>query len=165
MPWEWDHFRQQHLPNGSDTNSSAAEFTIHALHAEQDSQAEAGATGFNLSEEIVEIEDAAAILQELDHLQDRPIILLDSLIHFDLADAGVTDVQSQGYQFMLQHCEVLNTTAMVKKYQQDRWSFTDPWARLATQHEPIDVIERPARLKKGHLHRHLHISSHHGTAQ
>ena len=162
LPWEWHHFQQQHLVNATSDNATtptAADVTVHALHAEQEPKAEAGAPGFNLVDHIVELKSTSQELQQLEDLTDRPVLLLNSLVHLDLTNATDFEEQSRQYHKMVEHCNLLNTTAMIMKYDLQSWNFNGPSLAMNTQHEPSDIAMMPSRLRKGNFHRHFHSAT------
>ena len=82
LPWEYNHVRsQQHV----EANSS----TIYAVHDKGAEHAAGDAVEeghFALAQHVVEI-DAATEAETLQPLQDRPLLLLDNLVHVLLQKA------------------------------------------------------------------------------
>ena len=144
LPWEYNHLRsQQHTKQNTST--------IHAVH---DTQAEYAAgdavveSHFALAQHIVEV-DAGAEAETLKPLQDRPVLLLDSLVHVGFPE-GMSK-QRQNYDIFWQKCTVLDTAAYTAVYNLDGNEGAEPMADLGLSH-------RPARLSRGRLHQHDHVS-------
>ncbi len=163
LPWEWQHFQQQHLGNSStdDATSNATDITLHALHAEQAADAGVAEAGFNIAHHVVEI-NGADDLSELKSLSTQPILFLDTFVHVDFESLTRVRGQSEAYQSLLGMCDLLNTTAMSHKYSFDSWDFAS-WHDLTIMDEPgvkASVAERPQDLKQGKLVSRLHHTGH-----
>ena len=163
LPWEWQHFQQQHLGNSStdDATSNATDITLHALHAEQAADAGVAEAGFNLSHHVVEIHGVDDLLG-LKSLSNQPILFLNTLVHVDSESLTSVRRQSDAYQSLLGMCDLLNTTAMSHKYSFDSWDFAT-WHGLEILDGPsvkASVADRPQDLKKGKLVSRLHHTGH-----
>lgn len=120
--------------------------TIHAVH---DSHIEQDAGGaweeedhFMLASHIVEIDTATEVATS-QQLQDKPILLLDNLVHAVFPN----DTQSDHDMFR-QQCIVLNITAYAAVFDADgNNNSAKPMADLGLPHQP-------ARIRRGSLHRH-----------
>lgn len=163
LPWEWQHFQQQHLGNSSrdDATSNATDITLRALHAEQAVDAGVAEAGFNLAQHVVEI-NGADDLPGLKSLSNQPILFLDTLVHVDFESLTRVRRQSEAYQSLLGMCDLLNTTAMCHKYSFDSWNFAT-WQGLKIMDGPsvkANVAERPQDLKQGKVVSRLHHTCH-----
>lgn len=163
LPWEWQHFQQQHLGNSftDDATSNATDITLHALHAEQAADAGVAEAGFNLAHHVVEINGADDLLG-LKSLSNQPILFLDSLVHVDFESFMRIRRQSEAYQSLLGMCDLLNTTAISHKYSFDSWNFAS-WHGLDIMDGPsvkASVADRPQDLQKGKLVSRLHHTDH-----
>lgn len=132
---------QQHIePNTS---------TIYAVHDEGAEHAAGDAAEedhFALAQHVVEI-DAATEAETLQSLQDRPLLLLDNLVHV-LFTEGMAK-QKQEYEKFWQECIVLDTAAYTAVYSLDGNEHAKPMADLGLSH-------RPARLSRGRVHQRGH---------
>ncbi|DBA88882.1 TPA: hypothetical protein ACH3X2_000126 [Trebouxia sp. C0005] len=160
LPWEWQHFQQQHRGNSStdDATSIASEIT---LHAEQAAGAGVAEAGFNLVHHVVEI-NGADDPPGLKSLSNQPILFLDTLVHVDFESLTRVRRQSEAYQSLLGTCDLLNTTAMTHKYSFDSWNFAT-WQGLKIMDGPsvkANVADRPQDLKKGKLVNRLQHTGH-----
>ena len=161
LPFEWHHFQQQHTGNASQGNSpkNMSQVTLHALHAETD--AAASEKGFELLEKIVDIVSLDE-LQGPASLEDEPVLFLDSLVHIDLGALPGAESRAQSFESAFKECTLLNTTAIVNRYSPETW---DDFGGFAlSQPEGARLAHKPARLRKGRIHRHLHIEDHHQTS-
>ena len=142
LPWEYNHMRsQQHI----EVNSS----TIHAVHDELAEHAPGDAAEedhFALARHVVEI-DAATEAETLHPLQDRPVLLLDNLVHVVFPED--MSKQKQEYEKFWQECIVLDTAAYTAVFNLDGNEQFKPMADLGLSH-------RPARLSRGRLHQRGH---------
>ena len=163
LPFEWHHFQQEHMGNESDSEGlgslNTTAVTLHALHAGGESDVPGLQEGFGLANQIVEIESLDE-LQGLGDLADHPYVFLDSLIHLDLKKEALTgsEQDAQSYQSAFQLCALLNTTAILNRYNIETWN--DNGGLPVLKPEGADLPHKPARLKKGRIHRHLHIIGH-----
>ena len=144
LPWEYNHMRcQQHI----ESNFSI----IHALH---DGYAEHAAGDvveeghFALARHVIEI-NAATEPEGLQQLQDKPVLLLDSLVHVNFPED--MPKQQQDYSKFCQKCTLLDTAAYIGVFDLDGNEGATPMSGLGLSH-------RPARLKRGRLHQHNHAS-------
>lgn len=151
LPWEWDHFRQQQLGNAQHGNHSFDEHTLHAVHAEGNSGSAKVQTGFNLTEQVVEIDSKEAV-EEAAAFTGKPLVLLDSLVHIDMGLAN--QKQQNSFDRLQQECRVLNTTEMLTKYDDINWSLLA--GRLPELYDKLHVA---LRLRSGKLHRRRHSNS------
>lgn len=157
LPFEWHHFQQQRMGNASEGSSTwnMSEVTLHALHADTD--AAASEKGFDMLEEIVELVSLDE-LQGLASLEDEPVLFLDSLIHIDLEALAGAEPHAQSFESAFKECTLLNTTAIVSRYNVETWDDFGGFALM--QPEGAHLAHKPARLRKGRIHRHLHIEGH-----
>lgn len=119
---------------------------IHAVHDSHNEQDGNGAVEeenhFMLADNIMEI-DTAAEVATLHQLQDKPILLLDNLVH-----AVFPNDTESGHDMFWQQCIVLNTTAYTAVFDVDgNMNSAKPMVGLGLPHQP-------ARLRRGSLHRH-----------
>ena len=162
LPWEWHHFQQRHLGNGTGTGGAMSashlnDITIRAVYGENEREASQAETGFNLTEHVVEIDAGADELQDWDNLAERPILFLDSLVHVNLESLDGAQEQSEADQVMQQECAIMNVTVVVQKYDLDSWNFGDSLKFRMTPQEAVTAY-KPESLRKGKLHRHVHLS-------
>ena len=142
LPWEYNHLcSQQRIQQNTST--------IHAVHDEQAEHAAEDAveeSHFALARHIVEI-DAGAEAETLKLLQDRPVLLLDSLVHVGFP-RGMSE-QRQSYDNFAQNCIVLDTAGYTAVFNLDGNEGAEPMADLGLSH-------RPARLSRGRLRQRSH---------
>ena len=125
--------------------------TVHAVHDEQGEHAAGDAveeSHFALARHIVEI-GAGAETETLKPLQDRPVLLLDSLVHVGFPE-NMTE-KRQKYDTFWQQCIVLDTAGYTAIFNLDGNEGAEPMADLGLSH-------RPARLSRGRLHQRGHDS-------
>jgi len=122
-------------------------------------EAAAAETGFNLTDHVIEI-DSVDELQGLDSLADQPIVFLDSLVHVDWDSLVGFEQKAESYHSLLERCTLLNTTAITEKYTPDTWRFGTFGSLRIVGGAVVDIAEKPQRLKKGKLHRRLHVAGH-----
>ena len=162
MPWEWLHFQQQHHQDNSSAaglNSSTADITLHAVHAEHEGNAAVAEPGYNLTQHVVEINHTDE-LKVLDVLADQQIVFLNDLVHVDLDNPKGFEKQSEAYQSLLKRCTMLNTSAVAEKYSFNSWNFGAFQGLKVVDGAATEIAEKPQRLKRGKLHRHLHLAGH-----
>lgn len=150
LPWEWQHFQSLHFSSAAALHGSMEELAIRATGSVNEGQSY-DQEGFNLTNHIVEVE-AVADVQEKLHVQTQPILYVDSLVHVNTAKwskparAALEQMQSE--------CLVLNPELYLSKYTLDGSHRRNEDARSAAEE-----VHKPARLRKGRLHRHRHTSS------
>ena len=149
LPWEYDHFRDQHP--GLEFEHSAIH-AVHDEHAEHDQHDEVMEGHFGLVDHVVEI-SAASEIEDLQTINHQPIVLLDNFVHLMIPDS-MTDEQ-QAYDSFWKECTVLNTAAYTAIFDLDgnRGEKIRPMTDLGLSH-------RPARLRPGKLHRRVHGFTH-----
>ena len=140
LPWEYNHLRSRHH---SATSTIHAVHDGHAEHAAGDAVKEGH---FALARHVVDI-DAATEAETLQPLQDKPVLLLDNLVHVTFAEG--MPKQKQEYDKFWQECVVLDTAAYTAIYDLDGNEGSMPMADLSLSH-------RPARLSRGRLHQSSH---------
>lgn len=142
LPWEWEHFKQQHEANHQPGTEVFEQPTLHAVHAEGVSIQSDAHEGFNLTERIVAI-DSTQALEEADMHKHQPIVLLNNLVHVDGADKQ----QQADFDMLQQQCRVLNTTLILTKYSEEHWGFLEG--------KPVDShnLHTAVCLRAGKLHR------------
>ena len=167
LPWEWQHFQQQHQlqfnqhhsqkhtqqdnqhaqdqqqeqPSVQDSATDKTSVVLHAEHADEpqhtDLYNQAVHTG--ILHHMVGI-DADTGLQQAEGLEGVPMLLMDSLVHVTFPDSP--SQEQQQYADLQQECLVLNNTA-----------FT---ARFAPQEYSRNADSEAASAYSGaHPHRHL----------
>jgi len=147
LPWEWQRFQDVHLGNAGTHNDSIDKWMIRATHSGNESHAY-DQQGFTFANHIVEVEDAMSLPEEL---QMQPILFLDSLVHADMA--AWPDQVKAAFQQMQSACLVLNPELYLSKY-----TLAGAWRKPEDTSDVTESMHRPARLKKGRLHRYRHTS-------
>ncbi|KAL3155658.1 hypothetical protein ABBQ32_012690 [Trebouxia sp. C0010 RCD-2024] len=148
LPWEYNHMHsQQH--SESDSHSSI----IHAEHdREEEDHVREG--HFALANHVVAI-NATTEADSLQPMQDRAILLLDSFVHVVFSEAP--SQQKQAYNRFWQECTVLDTAAYTAIFDHDGNRVPSiPTAFSTKPMADFGLSHRPARLRRGRLHRHDH---------
>ena len=149
LPWEWQHFHQQHP--GDSAEDSPGPHELHAVHAEHEPEGSSMHAGFNLSRHIVSI-NSEDVLEDVGELLQHPIILLKNFVHIDFAN----EQHSDAFDKMEQGCTVLNTTKVLSRFSPWHWNQAgDSFEESSTVQEAVHAhIHVAARLRRGKLHRH-----------
>ena len=150
LPWEYNHLRsQQHILQN--TSTIQAVHDGHAEHAAGDAVEE---SHFALAQHIVEV-DAGTEAGTLEPLQDKSVLLLDSLVHVGFPE-GMSE-QRQSYNTFWKKCMVLDTAAFTAAYNLDgnEGYFKADSSELMAD---LGLSHRPARLSRGRLHQRIHDS-------
>ena len=145
LPWEWQHFKQQHESNSQPGAEAVKQHTLYALHAEGASTQYDAHVGFNLTEHTVAI-DSTQVLEEADEHKHEPIMLLSNLVH----GLGADQQQPLELDMQQQACRVLNTSQILTKYSEEHWNLLEG--------RPTDLhnLHTAVRFRAGKLHRRDH---------
>ena len=157
LPWEWQHFQEQQAGRREAEGVRPDQHVLHAVHAEQASQPPSMQHGFNLTHYMVSLKSTEA-LQAAEGLHEEPIILLNNLVHLDLA----SQQHLQAFGVLEQHCSVVNTTKILSKFDTEHWNLADIPSDATADHAAAAHVEAAAhaqlhvtaRLRRGKLHRH-----------
>lgn len=148
LPWEWDHFKQQHLGFTDPGEFASDMHTLHALHADSDNGLQSLPDGFNMTQHIVEVTVNDA-LKEGAALQDKAVVMLDTLMHVNIESASHNHQAS--FDQLQQKCRVLNTTQILTKFDDTNWVLLEGrQPRLGTN------LHVAIHLRSGNLHRRAH---------
>ncbi len=148
LPWEWQHIQDVHLGNASITDGHMDDLVIHAVHSDShafDQQ------DFNLANFVIEVE-AAKDLPKMLQVQTQPVLFIDDLVHVDTPKWSTE--HQDGFKAMQQECLVLNPDLYLSKYKLD-----GSWRKADDVSDALEKLHKPARLKKGRLHRQRHTSA------
>lgn len=147
LPWEWQRFQDVHFGDAGAHNNSIENLMIRATHSANETHAH-DQQGFSFANHIVEVDDAMGLPEEL---QMQPILFLDSLVHADIATWP--DQAKAAFKQMQSACLVLNPELYLSKY-----TLAGKWRKPEDTRDVTESMHRPARLKKGRLHRYRHTS-------